>query len=255
MSRHPCIAVVDEREFRRAGLMKLLEPWATVEKIRIVSFNPTQIEEWIEGNFEFKMLVFGIGGDLLIESKTLQILEMLRNRVPNTPVVVISDREDDHDVALAMSKDIQGYIFSGINSALAFQALSFILHGGVYFPPCALRRLQLEANENIRNQNSSVGTETPKRQSRVISVTQDASASIVPNDGGDEFIWTMLTARQKQVLEHIRQGESNKVIARHLGMTEGTVKVHVRQIMRKVGASNRTQLAIGKGAHLKKVET
>jgi DNA-binding NarL/FixJ family response regulator len=42
----------------------------------------------------------------------------------------------------------------------------------------------------------------------------------------------------------VRRGESNKVIARRLGMREGTVKVHVRQIMRKFNVTNRTQVAV-----------
>ena len=53
-----------------------------------------------------------------------------------------------------------------------------------------------------------------------------------------------LTVRQQEVLEHLRLGESNKMIARRLGMTEGTVKVHIRQMMRKFHVSNRTKLAL-----------
>jgi DNA-binding NarL/FixJ family response regulator len=53
-----------------------------------------------------------------------------------------------------------------------------------------------------------------------------------------------LTVRQKAVLELLRRGDSNKIIARQLGMREGTVKVHVRQIMRKFGVTNRTQVAV-----------
>ncbi|TAI67711.1 hypothetical protein CWO89_01580 [Bradyrhizobium sp. Leo170] len=52
-----------------------------------------------------------------------------------------------------------------------------------------------------------------------------------------------LTARQNAVLELLSRGESNKAIARRLGMREGTVKVHVRQILRKFGLMNRTQVA------------
>lgn len=46
------------------------------------------------------------------------------------------------------------------------------------------------------------------------------------------------------MLELLKNGEPNKVIARRLGTTEGTVKLHVRQIMRKLGATNRTQAAV-----------
>jgi DNA-binding NarL/FixJ family response regulator len=50
--------------------------------------------------------------------------------------------------------------------------------------------------------------------------------------------------RQQEVLSFLRRGISNKLIARELNMTEATVKVHVRQIMRKLGAANRTQVAV-----------
>src|SRR5262249_20243436 len=53
-----------------------------------------------------------------------------------------------------------------------------------------------------------------------------------------------LTARQQEVLARLRQGESNKLIGRQLKLRESTVKVHIRQIMRKLGATNRTQAAL-----------
>jgi DNA-binding NarL/FixJ family response regulator len=52
------------------------------------------------------------------------------------------------------------------------------------------------------------------------------------------------TPKQEEVFEFLRQGYSNKLIARELGMSEATVKVHVRQIMRKFGAANRTQAVV-----------
>jgi DNA-binding NarL/FixJ family response regulator len=50
-----------------------------------------------------------------------------------------------------------------------------------------------------------------------------------------------LTSRQINVLARLRQGKANKIIAHELQMSESTVKVHVRNIMRKMGATNRTQ--------------
>ena len=58
-----------------------------------------------------------------------------------------------------------------------------------------------------------------------------------------------VTERQYAVLVGLCQGDPNKVIGRKLGMTETTVKVHVREIMRKLGVSNRTQVAIA-AAHV-----
>ncbi len=51
----------------------------------------------------------------------------------------------------------------------------------------------------------------------------------------------LLTPRQMTVLTLLQQGKANKIIAYELGMSESTVKVHIRNIMRKMGATNRTQ--------------
>jgi len=54
----------------------------------------------------------------------------------------------------------------------------------------------------------------------------------------------LFTARQAAVLGALRQGKANKQIAYELNMREGTVKVHIRNIMRKLKAKNRTEVAV-----------
>ena len=53
-----------------------------------------------------------------------------------------------------------------------------------------------------------------------------------------------LTPREQEILEHIAGGESNKVIARHLGISDGTVKLHVKAILRKLGVHSRVEAAV-----------
>jgi two-component system nitrate/nitrite response regulator NarL len=53
-----------------------------------------------------------------------------------------------------------------------------------------------------------------------------------------------LSSREREVLEYVASGYSNKEVARHLGITEATVKVHLRSILQKLRAQNRTQAAI-----------
>jgi two-component system nitrate/nitrite response regulator NarL len=53
-----------------------------------------------------------------------------------------------------------------------------------------------------------------------------------------------LSPREKEMLSHLVGGHSNKVIARHLGITEATVKVHLKSVQRKIRVENRTQAAI-----------
>lgn len=55
--------------------------------------------------------------------------------------------------------------------------------------------------------------------------------------------WNQLTARERQVLDHLARGQCNKTIARHLGIAVGTVNTHVKAIMAKLEASSRTEAA------------
>ncbi|MEQ1941291.1 response regulator transcription factor [Mesorhizobium sp. VNQ89] len=69
-----------------------------------------------------------------------------------------------------------------------------------------------------------------------------------------------LTARENAVLTLVTQGSSNKVIARKLGISDSTVRVHVRSVLKKLGVQNRTQAALvvldrrGKGPQLVQME-
>ena len=53
-----------------------------------------------------------------------------------------------------------------------------------------------------------------------------------------------LTAREHEILCHLSEGQSNKVIARELGISDGTVKLHVKAILRKLGVHSRVEAAV-----------
>lgn len=53
-----------------------------------------------------------------------------------------------------------------------------------------------------------------------------------------------ISQREEQILQRLMVGDSNKVIAAKIGITEATVKVHLKSLLRKIGATNRTQAAI-----------
>ena len=62
--------------------------------------------------------------------------------------------------------------------------------------------------------------------------------------GGSVGSLAELTQRQRDILREVGRGNSNKMIARQFGLSESAVKVHVRAILRKIGAANRTQAAV-----------
>ena len=236
------VAVIDAKELRRASIISLLDPWAKAANLRLTSFTPDQARESLHLDKDIRMLIFSIGGESIAEPGNLQQLKVLRGLASNVPLVIISDREDANDIAAAFATEAQGFINSGIPSALAYQALSFILNGGSYFPPSAMHQLQARSEHVDKPRGGPADdSESGLKHS---GYSENGSGSVRSRD---EFGCqpVNLTARQREVLDHLRLGESNKMIARRLGMTEGTVKVHVRQMMRKCHVSNRTQLALG----------
>jgi two-component system, NarL family, nitrate/nitrite response regulator NarL len=71
-----------------------------------------------------------------------------------------------------------------------------------------------------------------------------------PRSGG-----IRLSPREREVLALLVEGHSNKVIAHRLGMTEATVKVHIKSILRKIGVENRTQAAVWALANLPELDS
>jgi DNA-binding NarL/FixJ family response regulator len=234
-SRQPFVAVIDTKNLRRASITSLLEPWAKLEDVELKSFTPKQADEALHADTSFRMLVFSVGGASIAEGGNLEQLRILRRLAPKVPLVLISDSEDPHDIVAAFNTEAQGFINSGISSALAFQALSFILNGGSYFPPSAMYQLQMRQEHVDKSRGG------PCSDGEYGANGNGPTGAL--NDMGCKAV--NLTTRERHVLKHLRMGESNKLIARRLGMTEGTVKVHIRQMMQKCQVANRTQLALG----------
>ena len=224
----PVVAIVDSKSLRRASITSFFEPWANSEDLRLISFNLDRARDVLHAETNLQMVIISVGGESIAEPENLQQLKMLRALAAGVPFVIISDRENAQEIAAAFSAETKGFIHSGIEADLACEALSFILHGGSYFPPSAVRQLQTQPGQadEERADKPRGGSEPDSNHS----------------GGGTN---DNLTVREHQVLEHIRLGQPNKMIARQLGMMEATVKVHVRQLMRKFRASNRTQLALG----------
>ena len=237
----PLIAIVDSKSLRRAGLTNFLKPWANSENLRLMSFNFDQAHQALHPNTNLRMVIFSVGSESIAERENRHQLKALRALANNVPLVVISDREDAQEITVAFSAETNGFINSGIEAELACEALSFILHGGSYFPPSAVRQLQMHPEEADKQRDGHATNINGYAHSTNIN----GFAHSIDNYGSSPTV--NLTVREKEVLKHIRLGESNKVIARQIGMMEGTVKVHVRRLMRKFRASNRTQLALGWG--------
>ena len=124
------------------------------------------------------------------------------------PVVVLADGESADRILEALERGARGYIPSSVSLEVAVKATLLVWAGGTFVPASSLIGLP----------GSTEG------------------ARMAAGAGG-------FTPRQLAVLRHLRQGKANKIIAHELQMSESTVKVHVRNIMQKLKATNRTEVA------------
>jgi DNA-binding NarL/FixJ family response regulator len=127
------------------------------------------------------------------------------------PVVLISDEDDAERVMAALKRGVQGYIPTSFTLDTAIEAIRFVEAGGTFVPASTL-------TSRPRTGDAFPGKEAP--------------------------LGKLFTAQQVAVLECLQKGKANKEIAYELSMSEGTVKVHVQKIMKKLNARNRTEVAI-----------
>jgi DNA-binding NarL/FixJ family response regulator len=180
---------------------------------------------------------------------------------PKRPVVMIGDRPTVDNVEQAFEAGTAGYIPISLEAEVAVAALNFVLAGGSYVPPevlvhevhskdtppfrpQALPLLQPEPTEQpteptpqdpARNNGAGEMSRLRVAEERYERATDPGEAQTTSGE---------LTIRQQQVLACLKKARSNKEIARELAMSEATVKVHVRQVMKKLGAMNRTHAAV-----------
>jgi DNA-binding NarL/FixJ family response regulator len=147
------------------------------------------------------------------------VRDELRNLVTNlrsTPLILMSDRENFEDMMAAFREGVRGYIPTTLEPCLVVEAIRMVLADMPFIPIESLMRLR----RNAYNLNQ---------------------ACLEPTDIDNRQNWP---PRQLAVLRLLVQGRPNKEIARALELDESTIKVHVRLIMRKLGVTNRTQVAL-----------
>jgi DNA-binding NarL/FixJ family response regulator len=159
------------------------------------------------------LVLFNFGARLVSASMSADELGKINELLPNVPVLVISDHEETQQIVDALECGIRGYIPTSTAIAVVVGAIRLVQWGGVFVPVSAI-------------------TAPLREQGLRLSVSSMPEKNAF---GG-------FTNRQKQVLTCLREGKPNKLIAHELNMCESTVKVHVRHIMKKLGATNRTQV-------------
>ncbi|WP_207485648.1 LuxR C-terminal-related transcriptional regulator [Arenibaculum pallidiluteum] len=136
----------------------------------------------------------------------------LRRRFPSARVVVLSASPDPQALVMPFRAGVDGCLFKDISPEALIQSLRLVMTGEKVFPT----------------------------QLAMVLVQGRGEAAALALGGGRKG----LSPREREILRRLVAGESNKEIANRLGITEATIKVHLKGLLRKLGVSNRTQAAI-----------
>ncbi|MBO6824601.1 MAG: response regulator transcription factor [Sneathiella sp.] len=201
------VLIVDKFEICRSGLRFVLEenfPDSTICEAK----NADEALDCLDDHGA-DLVIFSVNSYL---SPDHEGIGKLRPYAQNLPVIVVGDPEDWPSIKELTSYNVRGFLDRSSNKDVMIAAVQLILAGGQYFPP--------ELHEGVR----SIRTDS----------NQKLSVDIADNS-------TKLTRRQLEVLSAVAEGKSNKAIAAELGISPGTVKVHISNWMKDLNANNRTQ--------------
>ncbi len=229
----PVAVIVDSRDLRRASLASLLTAWAKLHSLELVAVSPEHVIADLSSKPECRMLVLSLGNECRAVLNDSPWLHAVRNLAPSASLVIVSDSEQPEEVALALGAGADGFIPTDIDPHLVLRAFSFVLEGGTFYPLSSIRLLSRFPAGGCSELTGAAEDETRNK-----TLDLDDARELFSPYSSD------LTTREGEVLELLRLGKPNKLIARQLGMTEATAKVHVRHILRKLGATNRTQAAL-----------
>ena len=153
----------------------------------------------------------------------------LKDRHPEARIALIADGFDLPFVKLARDAGVDGFCLSAGGHEVLIKALELVMLGEAVLPTHLMALLldMAPAGAELGTQDqASIGLELSDPRLRKLST------------------------RESQILNCLTEGAPNKVIARKLDVAEATVKVHIKAILRKIGAANRTQAAMWATAHL-----
>jgi DNA-binding NarL/FixJ family response regulator len=208
--QHP-IVVIDVHLLSRDCLARVLEAEFNVS-VRCYS----TIDDWQASGptGSVSLVVYCQNGQSrAVAIATVERLGELSETNGGWPCVILSADEDPDLIVEMLSKNVRCYVPTSLPIKVAVQAMELARAGGTFVPASSF------LNSVQRGEDRPAPPPRPHAQ------------------------YGLFTVRQAAVVEALRRGKANKIIAYELQMRESTVKVHVRNIMKKLHATNRTQVA------------
>lgn len=197
---------------------ELMAKWLETSSLRFSAFtlsSPDHLTDQLELPGGVGFVIFNIGATQATDPEVARGVDLLSRKFPGVPVALFAEREEVTEVAAAVRYGVRGYIPSSLSPEVVIEALRLIRAGGTFIPASIL--------------------------AKAADQREPASRAVVPTFDSrlDDF-----TPRELEVLDRLRRGMANKIIGHELSICDGTVKVHIKHIMKKLKATNRTQAAL-----------
>ena len=198
------IYIIDDHALFRNGLIALLE------SKDISASAASSPEQGLEEISSLKVDIILL--DLRMPQMSgIEVLQILKKRQISAPVVMLTTSTEETDLRDCLKYGAQGYLLKDMDPDELVDALNEIAKGSIV-------------------------------------VAQDMThilAKVLRNELTEsETSFEVLTNREKEVACQVSIGHSNKVIARELGISDGTVKLHVKSILKKLSLSSRVEVAV-----------
>ncbi|RLJ16035.1 two-component system response regulator NarL [bacterium endosymbiont of Escarpia laminata] len=144
----------------------------------------------------------------------IEVLQQLRKNKQQMPIIMLTTSREEKDVIDSLQNGAQGYLLKDMEPDELIDALKEIVQG----------------NTVVAKELTGILAKAVQGESRGL----EKQPSMLDD----------LTPREREILCHLADGQSNKVIARHLGISDGTVKLHVKAILRKLDVHSRVEAAV-----------
>jgi DNA-binding NarL/FixJ family response regulator len=247
------VLLIDALPLRSLGLigaLNRLNHLGDPTKDPVTLHAPDGATPWIDAHANCEMLIYVAGGACLADRDNLERIKALRALAPDVPLMILYDSESREEIISTLKGGVQGLLYVEAKAELALRALSFLLNGGSNFPSavwpkhthpaqghpaidipapsCVMNysrarhcggRRDFDAARNLKD--AARNRSPTARQKTGLELLSIGAIRNLEDAARNRS----LTARQRAVLDVLSRGDTNKVTARRLRMTEGTVSV------------------------------
>jgi DNA-binding NarL/FixJ family response regulator len=199
------VAVVDDKSLTRECIIRSLQ--GLDERLEIVAFSTC--EDYLQSMANHDVILYYAHGLTEYWDSDLERFVSFKKLLTSAPVIVLSDTDRSESIIEVLETGARGFITTADTTLeQIIEIIGFVRAGGIFVPSSSL------APRNTSGQGL---------RSRAVT-------------------GRLFTPTETAILDRLKSGKANKIIAHELGVSESTVKVHIGRIMKKLNATNRTQV-------------